>query len=215
MTGPGEDSKKHKPEDAAKYLAESFFGLNLNPAEVGGEVLFDDYDDNQSPKSELDSEPLASGDRTEAIQALVSSGSTGSTVHGVPNRFEENLDELIVFSDDDDDDDSNVTLQDDDDDENFDFGDDDDEDDDEDDDDEEEEEEEEFDDEDDEDDDEEEDELDDEELDFGSDVIDPAPKKAAPIARDSRSARDERGPDSRPAPARSHAPGPGRPAAEQ
>ena len=40
MTGPGEDSHKHKTDDAAKYLAESFFGLNLNPADVGGEVLF-------------------------------------------------------------------------------------------------------------------------------------------------------------------------------
>lgn len=211
MTGPGQDSKKHKPDDAAKYLAESFFGLNLNPAEVGGEVLFDDYDDNQTPKMQLDTEPLASDDRTEAIQALVSSGTTGSTVHDVPNRFEENLDDLIVFSDDDDD----VTLQDEDDDENFDFGDDDDDDDDEDDDEvEEEDDEEDFDDED-EDDEEEEDELDDEDLDFGSDVIDPAPGKSVPVARDSRSARDERGTDSRPAPARSHAPGPGRPAAEQ
>jgi hypothetical protein len=214
MTGPGEESQKHNSEDAAKYLAESFFGLNLSPADVGGEVLFDDYDDNQSTTAAQGNQPQASAGRMEEIQAFASLDSGSSSVQSAPNRFEENLDDLIVFGDDDDDDD-NVSVQDDeedeDDDENFDFGDEDDEEEDE----EEDEDDDEFEDDDDEEDDEEEeDELDDEELDFGADVIDPAPKKGMPVARDSRSGRDDRGADSRQAPSRSNAAHPARPVAE-
>jgi len=116
MTGPGEDSQKQNPEDAAKYLAESFFGLNLSPADVGGEVLFDDYDDNQSPTAPHSNQPQASAGRMEEIQAFASVDSGSSSALSVPNRFEENLDDLIVFGDDDDDDD-NVPVRDDEDEE--------------------------------------------------------------------------------------------------
>ena len=103
MTGPGEDSQKKNPEDAAKYLAESFFGLNLSPADVGGEVLFDDYDDNQSTTAAHNSQPQISAGRIEEVQAFASVDSGSSSVQSGPNRFEENLDDLIVFGDDDDD----------------------------------------------------------------------------------------------------------------
>ena len=101
------------PEDAGKYLAGSFFGLNLSPADVGGEVLFDDYDDNQSTTAAHGNQPQASAGRMEEIQAF---DSGNSSVQSVPNRFEENLDDLIVFGDDDDDDD-HVSVRDDEDDE--------------------------------------------------------------------------------------------------
>ncbi|HRA86949.1 MAG TPA: hypothetical protein PK992_02740 [Planctomycetaceae bacterium] len=197
MTGPADDSHKHKAEDAAKYLAESFFGLNMNPAEVGGEVLFDDYDDVAISAKSARMESDDSDELDAAV--LVAGSSTADRVEATsaPNRFEENLDDLIVFSDDDDDDD--IIDQDadeedeDDDDENFDFGEDE----------EEDEEDDEFDEEeDDEEDEEEEDELDDADLDFGSDVIDPAPKRAAPVARESRPQREPRGSEPRSTPAR-------------
>ena len=203
MTGPGEDSHKHKSEDAAKYLAESFFGLNMNPADVGGEVLFDDYDDTKSASLAGGSGLHRSADRDESVQVFSSTDSGSPGVTSAPNRFEENLDDLIVFSDDDDDDDVAVDEDDDeeDDDENFDFGDEDDDDEDED------EDEEDFDEESDDDDDDEEedeeDELDDADLDFGDDVIVPAPKRSVPAARESRPVRDDREVDSRPGPARS------------
>ena len=199
MTGPGEDSHKHKSEDAAKYLAESFFGLNMNPADVGGEVLFDDYDDNKSAIQTGSTNPQMSADRAESVQAFSATDVGSSSVTSAPNRFEENLDDLIVFSDDDDDDDVVVDDEDEEeDDENFDFGDEDDEDEED-----EEDDEEDFDDDDEDDEEEEEDELDDAELDFGDDVIVPAPKKAVPAARVSGPARNERGVDSRSNPARS------------
>ncbi len=199
MTGPGEDSHKHKSDDAAKYLAESFFGLNMNPADVGGEVLFDDYDDNKSAIQTGSASPQRSADGAASFEAFSSADAGSSSVTSAPNRFEENLDDLIVFSDDDDDDDDVVVDDEDeeDDDENFDFGDEDDEEEEE----EEDDDEEDFDDEDD--DEEEEDELDDAELDFGDDVIVPAPKKTVPAARASGPARDERGVDSRSNPSRS------------
>ena len=192
MTGPGEDSHKHKSDDAARYLAESFFGLNMNPADVGGEVLFDDYDDTKSEIEAGASSQNRPTDRAEPGEAFSTADSGNSSVTSAPNRFEENLDDLIVFSDDDDDDNDVVDDEDDDeeDDENFDFGEEEEEDDDD--------EEDEFDDDEEEDDeDEDEDELDDADLDFGDDVIVPAPKKAVPVARESRPARDERGVDSR------------------
>ena len=34
MTGPNEDPQKKKADEAARYLAESFFGLNMSPADV-------------------------------------------------------------------------------------------------------------------------------------------------------------------------------------
>ena len=178
MTGPGDDSQKHKSEDAAKYLAESFFGLNLNPADVGGEVLFDDYDDVRPARSSEGDDAQFSSSQAETTQVFASKpGVSGTT--SLPNRFEENLDDLIVFSDDDDDDDRIEDEEDEeDDDENFDFGDDDDDDDDD-------EEEEDFDGDDDEEDEEDEDELDDADLDFGDDLIDPVPKKCVPVARES------------------------------
>ena len=202
MTGPGEDPQKHKSDDAAKYLAESFFGLNLNPADVGGEVLFDDYDDAPSAVHAGRNEGLSSVDRDESVQAFVSADASGGSVTSMPNRFEENLDDLIVFSDDDDDDEDQIDDEEDDedDDENFDFGDEDDDDEDDDElDDDELDEDEDFDEEEDED----EDELDDAELDFGDDVMDPAPKKAVPVAQDSRGTRDARRDDSRASTARS------------
>ncbi|MCA9012616.1 MAG: hypothetical protein KDB01_22850, partial [Planctomycetaceae bacterium] len=194
MTGPGEDSQKHKSDDAAKYLAESFFGLNLNPADVGGEVLFDDYDDSRTAQPAGDSSVTASADLDDSVAAFSSPSAGRSSVPSPPNRFEENLDDLIVFSDDDDDEDD-VQVDDDededDDDENFDFGDDDDEDDEDDDD---LDEDEDFEDDDEEEDEEEdEDELDDVELDFGDDVMPPAPKKVVPVAQDPRGARSDRG----------------------
>ncbi len=196
MTGPGEDSHKHKSDDAARYLAESFFGLNMNPADVGGEVLFDDYDDTKSEIEAGASSQNRPTDRAEPGEAFSTADSGNSSVTSAPNRFEENLDDLIVFSDDDDDDDNNVVDDEDDDeedDENFDFGEEEEEEEDDDD----EEEEDEFDDDEEDDEDEDEDELDDADLDFGDDVIVPAPKKAVPVARESRPARDERGVDSR------------------
>ena len=199
MTGPGEDSQKHKSENAAKYLAESFFGLNMNPAEVGGEVLFDEYDDVRASTESIGREPDDS-DELDAAVLVTGSRDTGREKDiSPPNRFEENLDELIVFSVDDDDDTIDKDEEEDEeeeDDENFDFGDEDDEEEDDDDD---------FDDDDDddeEDEEEEEDELEDEDLDFGNDVIDPVPKKSVPVARESRPEREQRGSETRPTPAR-------------
>lgn len=189
MTGPGEDSQKHKSDDAAKYLAESFFGLNLNPADVGGEVLFDDYDDSRTVPLAGDSSAKTSADLDDSVAAFASAIAGRSSVTSPPNRFEENLDDLIVFSDDDDDEDD-VQVDDEDeedDDENFDFGDED-EDDEEDEDDLDEDEDFDEDDEEEEDD----DELDDVDLDFGDDLMPPAPKKVVPVAQDSRGARSER-----------------------
>lgn len=191
MTGPGEDSQKHKSDDAAKYLAESFFGLNLNPADVGGEVLFDDYDDSRTAQLAGNSSIVPSADLDDSDVAFSSPSAGRSSVPSPPNRFEENLDDLIVFSDDDDDDDD-VQVGDDedeDDDENFDFGDEDEDEEDEDDLDEDED----FDEEDDEEEEDDDDELDDVDLDFGDDVMPPAPKKIVPVAQDSRGARSERG----------------------
>ncbi len=194
MTGPVDDSHKHKAKDAAKFLAESFFGLNMNPAEVGGEVLFDDYDD---VAKSAQSEPDDSAELDAAVLVAGGPNAVRAEAASVPNRFEENLDDLIVFSDDDDDDTSvdEDEEEEEEDDENFDFGEEDEEEDDE-------EEEDDFDDDEEEDDDEEDDDvLDDEDLDFGSDVIDPAPKRAAPAARDSRPQRDQRGSEPRSKPA--------------
>ena len=192
MTAPGEDSHNHKSEDAAKYLAESFFGLNMNPTDVGGEVLFDDYDDTQSPIVADATSQLRASNHADTGGAFSAVDSGGSNLTSVPNRFEENLDDLIVFSDDEDDDDVVVDQDDDDDDdENFDFGDEDDEDDEDFEDDEEDDEED-----DDEEDEEEDDELDDAELDFENDIIVPAPQKAVPVARDSRTTRAPREVDS-------------------
>ena len=189
MTAPGEDSHKHKSEDAAKYLAESFFGLNMNPTDVGGEVLFDDYDDTQSPIVADATSQLRASNHADTGGAFSAVDSGGSNLTSVPNRFEENLDDLIVFSDDEDDDDVVVDQDDDDDDdENFDFGDEDDEDFEDDEEDDEED--------DDEEDEEEDDELDDAELDFENDIIVPAPQKAVPVARDSRTTRAPREVDS-------------------
>ena len=193
MTGLGEDSHKHKSNDAARYLAESFFGLNMNPTDVGGEVLFDDYDDTKSAIEAGASSQNRPTDRAEVVEAFSNADSGNSSVDSAPNRFEENLDDLIVFSDDDDDENDAVDDEDEEeeDDENFDFGEED----------EDEDEEEDCEDDDEEDDDEEdedeEEELDDADLDFGDDVIVPAPKKAVTVARESRPARDERGMDSR------------------
>jgi len=48
MTNSDADPRK-KTDDFAKNLVHAMFGLDKLPAEVGGEVLFDDYDDAPAP----------------------------------------------------------------------------------------------------------------------------------------------------------------------
>ena len=130
MTGPNEDPQKKKADEAARYLAESFFGLNMSPADVGGEVLFDDYDDVSRPTASLLSQVMpadaAADERTPMAQDLRAGALMSARV------IDEDLDDLIVFSDEDDDEDLVVSKRDEEEeeDENFDFGDEDDDDDD-------------------------------------------------------------------------------------
>ena len=103
MTGPSEDPHKKKADEAARYLAESFFGLNMSPADVGGEVLFDDYDDVKkpavSPLSQVVPDSYESTNSGPAAQEHRPGPSVSSRV------TEDDLDDLIVFSDDEDDED--------------------------------------------------------------------------------------------------------------
>jgi len=144
MTGPTDDLHKKKADEAARYLAESFFGLNMSPADVGGEVLFDDYDDVSRPAKSLTGQAAADSNASDDRGPLMQD-QRANTLSSA-RALDEDLDDLIVFSDDEEDEVDAVVSEvdeDEDDDENFDFGDEDDEDDDDDDLDEEEEDEEE------------------------------------------------------------------------
>lgn len=176
MTGQGDDHKK-KSDEAARFLAESFFGINMNPADLGGEVLFDDYDDVRDSASAPDAGSQSAAATTSGDHQLEVTPMASAAKDSVISDLEDDLDDLIVFSDDEDLDDEDDKLDspvDDEDVENFDFG---------------EEEEEIFDDEDgeDEDEDDEEEDLDD---DFGAD-IDAMPGHRKPVVAQEKASRIE------------------------
>ena len=123
MTGPSEDPHKKKADEAARYLAESFFGLNMSPADVGGEVLFDDYDDVKKPAASLLSQVVP--DSYESTNSGPMAQDHRSATSASSRVAEDDLDDLIVFSDDEDEEDDeveDVVSVTEDDDENFDFG---------------------------------------------------------------------------------------------
>lgn len=117
MTNSDSDNRK-KRDEFAKNLVHTMFGLDKLPSEVGGEVLFDDYDD--APAAAPAEAAVESNAAADVIEAAAQSS-------GARTEYQDDIDDLIMFPEDDDHDDVSAVA--DDDDENFDFGSDDDEDD--------------------------------------------------------------------------------------
>ncbi|MGV2334390.1 MAG UNVERIFIED_CONTAM: hypothetical protein LVR18_09840 [Planctomycetaceae bacterium] len=162
MTSPGDNSGK-RPTNPTGRWASPLSDLAGLPDDVGGEVLFDDYDDQPTVKE--------SAEPTADIVTAAAQAETPPPI-SAGESFDEDLDDLIVFSDDEDDDeDDDDDVADEISDEDFDFGGDDE--------DEEEDDEDDLeDDEDDNDDDDDEDAEDEDEFGFGSGVKN-APRRSA------------------------------------
>ena len=113
MTNSDADPRK-KTDDFAKNLVHTMFGLDKLPADVGGEVLFDDYDD--SPKGGSADAAAESGATAELTEAAAAEPRNSRT------EYQDDIDDLIMFPEDDDQEDAAAEAEAEDDDENFDFG---------------------------------------------------------------------------------------------
>ncbi|MFN5199614.1 MAG: hypothetical protein ACK5MS_20190, partial [Planctomyces sp.] len=111
MTNSDADPRK-KTDDFAKNLVHAMFGLDKLPAEVGGEVLFDDYDDAPAPGTSAAA--AQSSAAAEIIEATSESANSRT-------EYQDDIDDLIMFPEDDDHDEV-AEADEEDDDENFDFG---------------------------------------------------------------------------------------------
>jgi len=85
MTSKEDDSAPNP--DLAK-LAGSYFGLDKLPEDLGGEVLFDEYDD-----APVDGSEATAND--SSASATDSEGSSPVSGDAVPNSGSEDLDDLI------------------------------------------------------------------------------------------------------------------------
>ena len=175
MTSSGDDSGK-RPSNPAGRWARPLSDIGALPDDVGGEVLFDDYDDHPVSSQAA----AAAADVTAA--AADASNEAAAAPAGSRHAFDEDIDDLIVFSEDDeeedlDEDDSADEVSD----EDFDFEDADEDDDDDDDDDE------------DEDEDEEQEQDDEDEFGFGSDLKQ-TPRRPATTRTEPSAAERPRGP---------------------
>ena len=93
MTNSDADPRK-KTDDFAKNLVHTMFGLDKLPADVGGEVLFDDYDD--SPKGGSADAAAESGATAELTEAAAAEPRNSRT------EYQDDIDDLIMFPEDDD-----------------------------------------------------------------------------------------------------------------
>src|SRR5688500_16405896 len=110
MTDPGDDLSKKKADEAARMLAESLLGLSMGPPDLGGEVLFDDYDDAKSPVTPAE----FAGSESPVLASAADDGATASqkipAAGSLSDSFDDELDDLIVFGDEEDDEDEVVSV---------------------------------------------------------------------------------------------------------
>ena len=92
MTNSDSDNRK-KRDEFAKNLVHTMFGLDKLPSEVGGEVLFDDYDD--APAATPAEAAVESHAAAEVIEAAAQSS-------GARTEYQDDIDDLIMFPEDDD-----------------------------------------------------------------------------------------------------------------
>ncbi|MFM7832884.1 MAG: hypothetical protein ACKPJD_13925, partial [Planctomycetaceae bacterium] len=109
MTNSDADPRK-KTDDFAKNLVHAMFGLDKLPADVGGEVLFDDYDD--SPAAGSAEAAVQNAAAAEVIEAAAAEPLNSRT------EYQDDIDDLIMFPEDDDQDDVAAEADAEDDDEN-------------------------------------------------------------------------------------------------